>query len=61
VGLALSVEESVRTRMALTRMSNGTALDFLQLGGVYQVTGHAGGRGIAFTARGSAETFRPGH
>jgi hypothetical protein len=58
VQLAFSVEESVRTRMALTRMSSGAAIDFLQLGGVYRVTGRAGTRGIAFTARGSAETFR---
>jgi hypothetical protein len=60
VRLALSVEESVRTRMALTQSSTGTAMDFLQLGGVYQVSGHAAGRDITFTARGSAETFRPG-
>jgi hypothetical protein len=31
---------------------------FLQLGGVYEATGRAGDRAIAFTARGSAETFR---
>jgi hypothetical protein len=31
---------------------------FLQLGGVYQVSGRAGDREISFTARGSAETFR---
>src|SRR5207244_1483980 len=60
VRLALSVEESVRTRMTLTQSSTGTAMDFLQLGGVYQVSGHAAGRDITFTARGSAETFRPG-
>jgi hypothetical protein len=58
VQLAFSVEESVGTRMALTRMLSGAAIDFLQLGGVYRVTGRAGTRGIAFTARGSAETFR---
>jgi len=32
---------------------------FLQLGGTYDVKGRARGREIAFTARGSAETFRP--
>jgi len=58
VTLELSVEDSVRTRMALTRMSNRTAMDFLQLGGVYRVTARAGTRDIQFTARGSAETFR---
>jgi len=60
VRLALSVEESVRTRMTLTQSSTGTAMDFLQLGGVYQVSGQAARRDITFTARGSAETFRPG-
>jgi hypothetical protein len=59
VRLVLSVEESIRTRMALTQVSRATALDFLQLGGVYQVTGRAGSRDIDFKARGSAETFRP--
>ena len=32
---------------------------FLQLGGMYEVRGRAGNRDISFTARGSAETFRP--
>ncbi|HZR26792.1 MAG TPA: hypothetical protein VFA59_24575 [Vicinamibacterales bacterium] len=32
---------------------------FLQLGGVYEVKGRARDREIRFTARGSAETFRP--
>jgi hypothetical protein len=58
VRLDFSVEESVRTPMALTRLSNGTTMDFLQLGGVYRVSARAGTRDIAFTARGSAETFR---
>jgi hypothetical protein len=60
VELAFSVEESVRTRLGLTASSRGTAMDFLQLGGVYKVTGHAGSRSFSFKARGSAETFRPG-
>jgi hypothetical protein len=34
-------------------------MDFLQLGGTYRVAGRAGDREIAFTSRGSAETFRP--
>ena len=49
--------ESVATRMALTRTAEG-AMNFLQLGGVYQVTGRIGDRDVNFTARGSAETFR---
>jgi hypothetical protein len=32
---------------------------FLQLGGMYEVRGRAASRDISFTARGSAETFRP--
>src|SRR2546428_165002 len=32
---------------------------FLQLGGTYEVRGRAASRDISFTARGSAETFRP--
>ena len=53
----LDVAESVQTSMGLTRDASG-AMTFLQLGGVYQVSGRAGGREINFTARGSAETFR---
>jgi hypothetical protein len=36
----------------------GDGLDFLQMRGDYHVTGRAAGREIAFTAPGSAETFR---
>ncbi len=43
--------------MALTRTAEG-AMNFLQLGGEYQVTGTIGDREVNFTARGSAETFR---
>lgn len=56
--LALTVEESVATRMALTQASDGAMMTFLQLGGTYRVDGHAADRTFAFTARGSAETFR---
>jgi hypothetical protein len=56
--LAFSAEESVRTRMALTQSPTGAAMDFLQLGGRYTVSGRGGGRELSFTARGSAETFR---
>jgi hypothetical protein len=55
--LRFYVGESVATRMALTRTAEG-AMNFLQLGGEYQVTGRIGDRDVNFTARGSAETFR---
>jgi len=55
--LRFYVGESVATRMALTRTAEG-AMNFLQLGGEYQVTGTIGDREFNFTARGSAETFR---
>ena len=56
--LAFSVEESVGTRMGLTRLASGPAMRFLQLGGTYRVTGRVGDRSVDFSARGSAETFR---
>jgi hypothetical protein len=55
--LRFNVGESVATTMALTRTAEG-AMNFLQLGGEYQVTGTIGDREVNFTARGSAETFR---
>ena len=55
--LQLDVAEAVKSQMSLTRSAAG-AMTFLQLGGVYHVTGKAAGRDINFTARGSAETFR---
>jgi len=55
--LRFYIGESVATRMALTRTAEG-AMNFLQLGGEYQVTGKIGDREVNFTARGSAETFR---
>jgi len=55
--LRFYVGESVATRMGLTRTAEG-AMNFLQLGGEYQVTGRIGDRDVNFTARGSAETFR---
>jgi major type 1 subunit fimbrin (pilin) len=56
--LRLSVSEAVRTAMGLTRGPGGT-MTFLQLGGEYRVSGRAGEVDVNFTARGSAETFRP--
>jgi hypothetical protein len=57
--LAFLVEETVRTALALTNAAGSPAMDFLQLGGTYQVRGRAGDRELDFTSRGSAETFRP--
>jgi hypothetical protein len=57
--LTFSADETVRTTMATTALPGGTPLNFLQLGGVYHVTGTVAGRQIDFTARGSAETFKP--
>jgi len=57
IRLILSVDRAVRTDFALTSTA-GASQNFLQLAGVYRVTGQAGGRRIDFTARGSAETFR---
>jgi hypothetical protein len=56
--LALSVEETVGTRMGLTRLATGQTMTFLQLGGMYRVRGNVGDRTVDFSARGSAETFR---
>jgi hypothetical protein len=58
IGLTFSVDRLVRSRLG--RAGPGSApMDFLQLGGLYHVTGRAGGRSIDFTSRGAAETFRP--
>ena len=57
--LTLAVDETIRTGMAMTALSGGTPLNFLQLGGMFHVTGTISGRQIDFTARGSAETFKP--
>jgi hypothetical protein len=57
--LVMSVEETVRSSMALTRTASGLPMTFVQLGGSFHVTGQAAGRDVEFTARGAAETFRP--
>jgi len=57
VRLALSVDRAIRTAFANSSPTDPST-DFLQLAGVYRVTGHAGDRRIDFTARGAAETFR---
>jgi hypothetical protein len=56
--LTLAVDETVRTSMALTSLGEGQPMNFLQLGGLFRVTGKVAGRDLDFTARGSAETFR---
>jgi hypothetical protein len=57
--LTLTVDETVRTAMAMTNLPGRPPLNFFQLGGVYRVMGKVAGRDIDFTARGSAETFKP--
>jgi hypothetical protein len=57
VRLVLSVERAIRSNFAWTSAADAPR-SFLQLAGVYRVTGQAGGRRIDFTARGAAETFR---
>ena len=57
--MIFDASETVRTPMTLTAPSRGSPMSFLQLGGVYHVSGILAGRAIDFSARGSAETFRP--
>lgn len=59
LSLTLTIEEQVGTAMPIAQSPSGTPLNFMQLGGVYRVTGRVGARQIDFTARGAAETFRP--
>jgi hypothetical protein len=54
--MKFSVESDVANRMVPERAA--TAIDFIQLRGVYTVSGRAGERNLAFSASGSAETFR---
>ena len=57
VRLVLSVDRAIRSDLQAASTA-GALTDFLQLSGVYRVTGHAGDRRIDFTAQGAAETFR---
>ena len=57
IRLVLSVDRAVRSDFTWTTTAD-TPRDFLQLAGVYRVTGQTGDRRIDFTARGAAETFR---
>jgi hypothetical protein len=55
--LRLDIGQTTITRGSEGR-SLGGGLDFLQMRASYRVDGHIGDRAIAFTAPGSAETFR---
>ena len=57
--LSLTVDETVRSALAMTNLPGRQPLNFFQLGGIYHVKGKVGAREIDFTARGSAETFKP--
>jgi len=59
VNLTLAVERLTRNTMSMTQPGVGPALDFLQMGGEYTVSGKVGERALDFKARGAAETFRP--
>jgi hypothetical protein len=56
VTMDLAVRETTATRMRPSAFGGG--LDFLQLRADYRVTGRAGDTPLAFSALGSAETFR---
>jgi hypothetical protein len=57
--MAFVADETVRTAMDLIGAPGVTPLDFIQMGGIFRVTGTAAGRSLDFDARGSAETFKP--
>jgi hypothetical protein len=59
LAMTFAANETVRTAMRMTSLPGGKPLDFLQLGGEYKVTGRVAGRAVDFSARGSAETFKP--
>ena len=54
--MTLDVDQTTATRMRAGGF--GAGLDFLQMRAQYKVSGRAGGKDVAFTAQGSAETFR---
>jgi hypothetical protein len=56
--LTLDVQETVRTSLATSAMPTGEPMDFLQLGGTFQVEGRVGDRQLDFAAAGAAETFK---
>ena len=58
IHLTFDANDTVGSPVAITRPRAGPSMDFLQLGGVYHVSGQVADRKIEFTARGAAETFR---
>lgn len=56
--LTFDANETVRRAMGITGLPVSSAMNFLQLGGVYHVSGRVAGRAIEFSANGAAETFR---
>jgi hypothetical protein len=59
VRLTLTAQEAVRTLLGITAIPGREPLNFVQLGGMFHVTGKVAGRSLDFLARGSAETFKP--
>ena len=57
IEVAFEVESSITTGAAGSRLL-ANSMDFFQLNGTYTVTGHIDDQTLAFTAPGSAETFR---
>ncbi len=57
IEIAFDVESAITTEAGGSRLL-ADSLDFFQLNGTYSVTGHIGDETLAFTAPGSAETFR---
>jgi hypothetical protein len=56
--LEFVADETIRTALRATLSVDQPPANFLQLNGVYHVSGEAGGRRLDFTNRGAAETFR---
>jgi hypothetical protein len=54
--MSLEVEQTTATRMGAGGF--GAGMDFLQMRARFDVSGRVGGRDVAFTALGSAESFR---
>jgi hypothetical protein len=57
--LTLAADEAARTLLGITSSPGREPLNFVQLGGVFHVMGTVAGRSLDFSARGSAETFKP--
>jgi len=56
--LTLDIDVNHVTSTPMRQDSFGGGMQFLQLRGMYRVSGHVGSRTVDFTAPGSAETFR---